>query len=572
MEKAKNFINGSLDCNSLYCSGSKIRKIFALLITAALLSIQACAAAELSANLNGYGVSVYFSGAEAGSAVTYTVYAPKATLPTGPFVYSEEKTADGNNRADISFELPKIAPSGTYRVLASNAKVTYEVTFSFTNNILIEEINKTSDPAVIKNLLETYGSTVDIILADYTAIPAGYKLKAAAFINKGKGNGYASNEAFIEVYNTAVALVSVEASNSGDSGSWSFVEVVKKYKDILGVDIAAPNGDYNKLQADAKALFRSLMVGKEYETAADFRNAYNDGLLIAFFKKAGWPGIQTYTELAVSKNLKFNMGTEYQALSDKSLPFKAIIKGQSGLNTVDDINKLFNDAVLHPPKDPAPGGGVPGGGNSRGGASYDSGMYAPDFAAPLPQEDETGVFSDLNEAAWAIPYIEKLYEFQIINGVGEGRFAPNADVTREQFVKMIVIAFGFELKEGETSFSDVNVNEWYAPYIYSANGAGIINGISAAEFGTGANISRQDMVVMIYRALAEKSFDFSHPVDDSGFADSELIYDYAKEAVSVMVEKGVINGVGNNMFEPSSNASRAAAAKVISLAMELQVT
>lgn len=183
------------------------------------------------------------------------------------------------------------------------------------------------------------------------------------------------------------------------------------------------------------------------------------------------------------------------------------------------------------------------------------------------QEILFDVYSDLDEALWARNAIVNLTNRGILRGRSADKFEPNANVTREEFVKMLVEAFvSDEIVGKPVSFEDVIPTRWYYPYILKGVEAGIVTGYSETVFGIGEFITRQDMAVMAYRA-AMKNYISENETDV--FADEDKISDYAKEAVAVMAENGIINGKGDGNFCPLDTATRAEAAKIIYEIMEL---
>ena len=174
----------------------------------------------------------------------------------------------------------------------------------------------------------------------------------------------------------------------------------------------------------------------------------------------------------------------------------------------------------------------------------------------------TPSYSDVKENDWYFEYVEELTEKGVVSGGGEGKFNPTDNVTREQFLKMLIEAADIEAEEAENVFADVLSNAWYKPYVLKAKNFGIVNGISETEFGIGANITRQDMAVMISRVIDKLEVE-SEKTDVDVFADSEKAADYAKDSVMLMKAIGLIEGY-NNEFRPTDNLTRAEAAKVIS--------
>ena len=170
------------------------------------------------------------------------------------------------------------------------------------------------------------------------------------------------------------------------------------------------------------------------------------------------------------------------------------------------------------------------------------------------------LFEDVSEDDWYFEYVTVLTEYGIVSGDGTGNFNPTANITREQFLKMLVEAAGIETDEAENTFADVK-DAWYKPYVLKAKNFGIVNGISETEFGIGSNITRQDMAVMISRTIEKLGIEIeSKDVDE--FADYSKVSDYARDGVIFMKSIGLIEGY-NNEYRPNDNLTRAEAAKVI---------
>lgn len=206
---------------------------------------------------------------------------------------------------------------------------------------------------------------------------------------------------------------------------------------------------------------------------------------------------------------------------------------------------------------------ITGGVGSIGGG----GVYAPSTTAGLaPVNDgiqqQAVSFTDLSEAAWAERYILALAQKGIISGKGEGVFEPNSAVKREEFIKILVGALEIELQEGVCSFSDVPAEHWAQGYILAAEKCGITNGIGDGSFGLGLDISREDMAVMICRALRQLGYTLGQPLDAVLFEDHNVISDYALEHVEYLQRAGVLSGSANRI-KPLAPATRAETAKTI---------
>ena len=177
----------------------------------------------------------------------------------------------------------------------------------------------------------------------------------------------------------------------------------------------------------------------------------------------------------------------------------------------------------------------------------------------------TSVYTDVKTTDWYYEPVMMLTEKGIVSGDGTGYFNPSSNVTREQFVKMILLATGTELSTSANTFSDVVSGAWYEQYIVTAKENGIVNGISDNEFGIGANVSRQDMATIIARILANKGYTFNGKSEK--FADDAEIVNYAYSAVYTLKGLGLGNG-SDGMYNPKNNLTRAEAAKVMSSLMK----
>lgn len=173
-------------------------------------------------------------------------------------------------------------------------------------------------------------------------------------------------------------------------------------------------------------------------------------------------------------------------------------------------------------------------------------------------------FTDLNEAAWAKNYIESLAAREAINGVGNDRFNPNGQVTRAQFITMLVNLFDLSDPTATASFTDAETDAWYYSAVASAQKLGIVNGKGNSTFGINDTISRQDMAVMLYRAAQVMELEWSKPAAAaSQFADQGSIADYALEAVNELQRHGAMNGKENDIFAPRDMSTRAQAAATL---------
>lgn len=264
---------------------------------------------------------------------------------------------------------------------------------------------------------------------------------------------------------------------------------------------------------------------------------FNNRLVLSGIKHAtNWTGVDYYMSLV--QNSKYSSNRE--AIS------RELVK--KSFDTIDELHSYINNFEV--PKGSSGGGR---GGSPAGGVKIDASLP---ITTETPVDTPQNAFSDVPKEHWAYDAIAYLSKNNIIAGDGQGAFNPNGNITRAQLVKILCGAFGIEQRQG-SSFSDVDAGEWYSPYIEGAYAAGKIFG-NGEYFHPNDEITREDMAVMIYRFSGMTAGE-----QDALFADHDDISEYAREAVYTLYGKGIISGMGDNVFAPGQNATRAQAAAII---------
>ena len=188
-----------------------------------------------------------------------------------------------------------------------------------------------------------------------------------------------------------------------------------------------------------------------------------------------------------------------------------------------------------------------------------------DPTTPVEPETDSAVrFIDLGAHAWAKDAINALAEEGIIKGTNENTFSPAANITRADFAILLVRAFKMTSDNTE-NFADVTDSDYFVKELAVARNTGLVGGIGENKFAPRNNITRQDMMVIVYRALVamEKELDTA-AISAADFAN---VSDYAKDAVAGLVNAGLIKGK-NGLVDPMANTTRAEVAVLISRILE----
>lgn len=190
---------------------------------------------------------------------------------------------------------------------------------------------------------------------------------------------------------------------------------------------------------------------------------------------------------------------------------------------------------------------------------------APDeTASSAPTENATvAKFTDMGSAAWAEESVYALVGMGIISGYGDGTFHPNQSITRAEFAKIIVMASGRYDANATADFTDVKSSDWYYSYVASAKNLGLVTGRDDGSFDPNANITRADICTIVYRYIRSVNPEFGKDAAEASFSDFAKVPSYAQDAVKALSAAGIVSGMGNNTFEPLSNATRAQSAKIV---------
>ncbi|MBO4830887.1 MAG: S-layer homology domain-containing protein [Oscillospiraceae bacterium] len=175
-------------------------------------------------------------------------------------------------------------------------------------------------------------------------------------------------------------------------------------------------------------------------------------------------------------------------------------------------------------------------------------------------------FIDLPEGFWASEYIYELAKKGIIYGTGGKTYTPAGNVTRAQFVTLLARATeSFDPAEWtDTAFTDVVKGSWYEAAVNWAAANGIVNGVGNGKYAPNADITRQDMATMLYRYINAMGLELTDVKSDPDFADETSIASYAKDAVHALYRLNIVNGMTETEFGPTKTAVRAQAAAIIS--------
>lgn len=164
-------------------------------------------------------------------------------------------------------------------------------------------------------------------------------------------------------------------------------------------------------------------------------------------------------------------------------------------------------------------------------------------------------FTDTNH--WAKDYIAFVTARELFLGTGGNLFSPDSSVTRGMFAAVLARLDGSDLSGYTTPrFSDVSTGQYYSAPVEWAADKGIVNGVGNGKFNPDQNITREQMAVMLINYVKYKGY--ALPAKTSAaFNDESGVASWAKDAVKSIQAAGIINGKSGNVYDPQGIATRA---------------
>lgn len=468
--------------------------------------------------------------------------------------------ADEDGKAYVEMKLPNDIQSGYYVISVygggvidnSGSKViSYKDTTD--QNTIIADVNaavNTASVADIKTEIAKHSDILDIPAND--AVYQQFILLRRDDFN----SSFTSVNDIVEGMKKAKLLYDIN-NISSESALLSYLE-----GNANGLEIDITDPDYVSAKDKFATAFVKLKNNSSLTGAKSFESIYAQALSIGLVNntdaKAMTAVIEKYADvIGISKS-------DYKANCVKYGEVE-INKAFHGKNfgSCAEMVAAYNKRIEN--LSGGNGGGSSSGSSSSGSGGSSSGTVV--YVNTPTDRAASAEFSDLSDASWAEESIKKMAKKGILSGYDDKSFKPNNNVTREEFISIIVRAFNMYDEEATCKFKDVSESDWSYKYIASAAKKKYISGFVDGNFGKGSYITRQDAATIIYRVRSASIQQFS--TDEIDFTDGEEIAGYSKEAIAALANAGVINGFEDGSFKPNGSLTRAQAAKMIEILLDL---
>ncbi|ODM24960.1 hypothetical protein A7W90_01315 [Clostridium sp. Bc-iso-3] len=194
--------------------------------------------------------------------------------------------------------------------------------------------------------------------------------------------------------------------------------------------------------------------------------------------------------------------------------------------------------------------------------------WTEDTVMPTPPIEWVNPFEDVKTSDWFYSDVEYVVQNGLFSGTSATTFEPNNRMTRAMLVTVLWRLEGSPVL-GNNPFEDVPSGQWYSEAVAWAAQNGIVSGMGDGLFAPNSDITREQMATILYRY---EQFSGKIPPDivaDREFSDWDDISDYAKNPVNVLTAQGIINGKPGNLFDPKGTATRAEVAAMLHRFLEV---
>ena len=171
-------------------------------------------------------------------------------------------------------------------------------------------------------------------------------------------------------------------------------------------------------------------------------------------------------------------------------------------------------------------------------------------------------FVDVSPDAWYYDDVRYVVEKGLFQGLSVDTFAPGNTMQRSMMTTVLHRLAGEPAAEYAAVFSDIPDGQWYTRGTIWCAQVGVVSGMGDGTFAPGADVTRQQIAVMLRNYAVKMGYAVNERGDLSGFSDTASVADWAQDAVSWAVGAGLLNGSDGALL-PGNNATRAQVAAML---------
>lgn len=171
-------------------------------------------------------------------------------------------------------------------------------------------------------------------------------------------------------------------------------------------------------------------------------------------------------------------------------------------------------------------------------------------------------FTDVGQGAWYYDDVAYVYQNRLFHGDSPTRFAPEDKMQRCMMTTVLHRMAGEPTVNYSALFRDIPDGQWYTAGTVWAGSLGVVSGVEPSRFDPFSHVTRQEIVVILYRYAQRMGYDVSASANLSGFGDAGAVASWGQQAVSWAVGSGILNG-SNGLLLPNGDATRAEVAAIL---------
>ncbi len=167
-------------------------------------------------------------------------------------------------------------------------------------------------------------------------------------------------------------------------------------------------------------------------------------------------------------------------------------------------------------------------------------------------------YIDVITGAWYSEGVEFVLKTGLMNGTAKNQFSPQLNITRAMLITILHRYAGLEAPSKTSHyFTDINEKNWYSDAAHWGKEQNIIDAFRGGKFFGDKILTREELVLMIYRFAVAKNLQIYASDNLMAYSDVNEIAPEAVKAFNWAVANGIVNGTGNGLLSPKATTTRA---------------
>ena len=411
----------------------------------------------------------------------------------------------------------------------------------------IEQLHACKTAAEVGALVQQNKELLNLSGEDYTDLDAYGKIYEKILDNK---ENITTAAEFIKIFETEAAIIKLNSASASEC-----IDIIRTSLTEVSLD------EFDSLSEDIQAAVCEQIAAADITDMAQLEKLLSVQAALQTIKFTAW----TNLEAVIGKySSRLNL-TDYSTYQDfvpqrteAANRYIASKKNTDGMNSAEGFNEIFSDAVAAGRNYKITTGGSGGGGG--GGGSSSGIRISGQTTAGSQIAENLNPYNDVDKSNSSWAAIMYLTQKGVMLGDGDGTFAPERLLKREEFARILIDGFFGADENAVTTFTDVQESDWFYAYVATGQQMGLIAGFEQDRFGSGEYVTREQMAALCYRAAAAAGKGFADDGESAVPSDEEMISSWAYYPITILRRNGIFGG---EELRPLDAATRAEAAQLL---------